>query len=40
MVPHMNPATSLVESANTQFQYETQEKLTGELEREYGQVGR
>ena len=37
-VPRMNPAFSLVESTNTQFQYETQEKLTGQLEREYGQV--
>eukprot|EP00731_Ephydatia_muelleri_P018195 Em0011g235a len=36
-VPRMNPAFSLVESTNTQFQYETQEKLTGQLEREYGQ---
>ena len=38
-VPHLNPATSLVESTNTQFQYEAQEKLTEQLEREYGQVG-
>lgn len=37
-VPQMNPALSLVESTNTQFQYETQEKLIGQLEREYGQV--
>ena len=38
MVPNVNSKVALIESMNTQFQYETEETLAAELDKEYHQV--
>ena len=38
VVPFVNTEVSVVESANSQFRYETKEKLIEELDKEYHQV--
>eukprot|EP00731_Ephydatia_muelleri_P028971 Em0020g615a len=37
VVPNVNSKAALIESMNTQFQYETEEKLAAELDKEYHQ---